>query len=208
MKEVRQTIGGLGNLMFKEAFITGKLLDGEIPDLYLQSEKYWEKHAETIKKRFSDGIGSTNAISLHIRRGDYLNNDFYVDLWKTDYYRRAVDVFFNDAKEHNKEEPNFLVFCRDNQGWEQDKEDRQWCRDNLTSLLGNRFELPPKENTEIDDFNLMASCYSNIGANSSFSWWAGYLNPNKYKTVIMPSVKNWYRDGFERTECPKEWIRI
>lgn len=206
MKSVRQQIGGLGNLMFKEAFILGQMLDGKIPDQYVQGETYWKNHASTIKQQFSSGISTTDAVSLHIRRGDYIDNSFYINLWETDYYKRAIDIFMKDAQENNKENPNFIVFCRDNQGWEQDKADRQWCRDNLYPLLGDRFELPPKENSETDDLNLMASCRSNIMANSSFSWWAAYLNPNPHKTVVCP--KNWFTDGIQRTELLDEWIKI
>ena len=61
---------------------------------------------------------------------------------------------------------------------------------------------------EVEDFNLLASCDGIIGANSSFSYWAAYLNPNPDTRKVFPSVKNWYKDGIERTVCPKEWIRI
>jgi hypothetical protein len=181
--------------MFKEAFLIGQMLDGVIPDVYLQSAKYWERHKETIRSHFGENIGHTNAVALHIRRGDYLNNNFYADLWKTDYYKKAIALFPNEK---------FIVFCRDNQGWEQDKSDRQWCRDNLKPLLGDRFELPPKNNTEIDDMNLMASCKSIIMANSSFSWWAGFLG--KHERVICP--REWFADGVQRTEPLPEWELI
>ncbi len=194
MLPVRKQIGGLANLMFKQAYLVGKMMDGEIPDIYVQSEKYWVKHADKIKAMFSEGIGSGDKVALHIRRGDYVNNNFYVNLWETEYYKQAIALFPDDK---------FIVFCRDNQNWDTDKADRQWCRDNLTPLLGDRFELPPKENSETDDFNLMASCKARIGANSSFSWWACYLGQG---TNVMPRL--WYSDGFERTECPADWLRI
>lgn len=199
MRSVRKEIGGIGNLMFKQAFILGKFFDNEIPDIYLQSEKYWKKHTDSIKELYSTGIGPTiDFVSLHIRRGDYVDNSFYIDLWKTDYYKRAIDLFAKDAR--------FLVFCKDNQGWDTDKADRQWCRDNLTPLLGDRFELAPKDNEEWQDLNLMASCRSNIMANSSFSWWAAYLNPNKDKIVACP--QEWFLDGFKRCEPQPDWILL
>lgn len=196
MNSVRTTIGGLGNLMFKQAYIADKMLKGEIPDLYVQSDKYWKDNAATIKSMFSEGIGFTDKVSLHLRRGDYKENPFYVDLWKTDYYQKAI-AMFPDEK--------FLVFCRDNQSWDTDKEDRQWCRDNLTPLLGDRWELAPRENTEWEDMNLMSSCKAHIGANSSFSWWACYLGSGP---KIMPANDKWYSDGVERTECPETWTRL
>lgn len=198
MRNVRQNIGGLGNLMFKEAFILGKLLDGEIPDLYVQDSRYWAKHKAIIKGHFSDGIGpQINEVALHIRRGDYLQaHHFHVNLWETDYYKKALALFPDDTR--------FLVFCKDNQGWEQDKADRQWCRDNLTPLIGDRFELPNKDSGETDDLNLMASCKSIIMANSSFSWWGASLG--EHEKVVCP--KHWFVDGIQRTELLPEWTII
>lgn len=198
MKSVRQNIGGLGNLMFKEAYLLGKTLDGEIPDQYVQGESYWRKHKDTIKPHFSNGIGSViDKVAIHIRRGDYLNvHHFHVNLWETDYYRKAIAFF--------PKETEFLVFCRDNQGWEQDKADREWCRQNLKPIIGDRFDLPPKENLEHQDMNLMASCRSIIMANSSFSWWGAYLGD--HEKVICP--KQWFVDGLQRTELLDNWIKI
>lgn len=197
MKPIRQNIGGLGNLMFKEAFIVGKMLAGEIPDVYVQGEKYWKTYAEYVKQHFSEGIEKNDKVAIHIRRGDYLKvQHFHVNLWETtDYYQKALALFPEDK---------FIVFCRDNQGWEQDKEDREWCRQHLTPMLGDRFELPDKYNTETDDMNLMASCKSIIMANSSFSWWAAYLG--EHEKVICP--KQWFVDGIQRTELLDSWIQI
>jgi hypothetical protein len=197
MKAVRQEIGGLGNLMFKEAYLMGQTLDGVIPDVYVQSSKYWKHHAASIKAKFAQGIGRSDAIALHIRRGDYVGNDFYMDLWKTDYYKKAIALFPGER---------FIVFCRDNQGWDRDKADRQWCRYQLAPILGNRFELPSKDNTETDDMNLMASCKGIIMANSSFSWWASFINPNPDKKIVCP--REWFTDNVQRCDPEPEWTLI
>lgn len=200
MLQTRQSLGGLGNLMFKQAYLIGKVLDKEIPDVYIQSEKYWEKHKAEVKSFFQFGIDHTiDKISLHIRRGDYLNAEhFHTNLWETDYYQQAIKMFPNEK---------FIVFCKDNQSPEQDAADRQWCIENVLPLVGyERFELAPLENSEVDDMNLMASCKHNIMANSSFSWWAAYLNPNVDKIVVCP--KNWFVDGVQRTELIDSWIRL
>lgn len=197
MRSVRQDIGGLGNLMFKQAYLMGQVLDGEIPDVYVQGEKYWLDHTDRIRSAFSEGIGpQINKVALHIRRGDYLKaHHFHMNLWETDYYKQAIALFPNDK---------FIVFCKDNQGWEQDKADREWCRQNLTPLLGDRFELPDRYNSEVDDFNLMASCKSIIMANSTFSWWAAYLG--EHEKIICP--KDWFVDGIQRTELLDSWTKI
>lgn len=196
MRKARNIIGGLGNLMFKQAFITGKFLDGEIPEAYVQSERYWRHHKDSIKRLFSEGINFTNKVSLHIRRGDYMSTDFYINLTDTNYYEEAVKHFPNEE---------FLVFCHDNQDPEQDKLDKEWVKQFLDSLIPNRYEIHKPE-SENRDLNKMAGCKSQIMANSTFSWWASYLNPNPSAKIICP--KSWFTDGVQRCELMDEWIKI
>jgi hypothetical protein len=197
MRNVRAEIGGLGNLMFKQAFLWALLREGVIPDLYVQGEKYWKPYANEVKQMFSYGIGSTDKVALHIRRGDYLKaTQFHVNLWDTDYYKEAVKQFPEGTK--------FLVFCKDNQSTEQDLDDKEWCERNIP-LLGINFELH-QHTTETEDLNAMASCKGIIGANSSFSWWAAFLNPHTNATKVFP--RRWFTDGVERVELLPEWTLI
>lgn len=195
----RKLFGGMGNSMFKEAYLYAQMKEGLIPDVYVQDEKYFKKYENDIKAMYGEGIGFLPYVSIHVRRGDYLTSgkNFYVDLCSTGYYERAIELF-PDKK--------FLLFCKDGQGEEQDKKDEEWCMNYFTPLLGDRFQFM-SSNSGVDDFNLMASCSAgNIIANSSFSYWAAWLNPNHAKVVVTP--KEWFTDGKERTVCPKEWIRI
>lgn len=196
MQNVRATIGGLGNLMFKQAYLIGQAMDGVIDDVYVQGEKYWAKHKNLIKQQFGSDIGpQIDKVALHIRRGDYLQaHNFHQNLWETDYYQKAVAMFPGET---------FLVFCKDNQDPEQDKKDRAWCRENLPKL-GIKFEMAPYEDTEVEDLNLMASCKSIIMGNSSFSWWGAYLGD--HEKVVCPA--KWFVDGIQRTELLDEWIKI
>lgn len=196
MHSIRQSIGGVGNLLFKQAFLIGKMLDGEIPDLYVQSPKYWAKHADIIKNTFAEGMGPRrNLVSLHFRKGDYTNNSFYVDLARTDYYRKAIAQF---------PEERFLVFCKDNQNETQDITDRYAVEDYLIELgLAGRYELARFANTEIEDLHSMAACKSHIMANSTFSWWGSFLGGG---TTICPIA--WFTDGVHRIDLLDEWIKL
>ena len=195
MKKIRQELGGLGNLLFKEAYIWAQFRDGNIPDIYVQSSQYWTKYRNGIKQRFASGIGFDERVALHIRRGDYLKvTQFHINLWDTDYYQKAVALFPKGTK--------FLVFCKDNQGEAQDVDDREWCIKNIP-LLGIEFEMY-KHGEETDDLNKMASCAGLIGANSSFSWWAAFLG--NHKKVVFP--RQWFVDGVQRTELLPTWTII
>lgn len=175
--------GRLGNTMFQHAYLYSQARKGGIPDIYVQDEKYFEEFRDEIKSLFRQGIGDPiDMVAIHVRRGDYVNNPFYVDLTETDYYEKAMDLFPNDQ---------FLVFS----------DDIEWCK---KQDIFKDCEFS-EGNDEVTDLNLMASCKGVITANSSFSWWAGYLSTGK---VIAPSVDNWYRDGIERSVCPIAWHRI
>lgn len=186
MKAARTIIGGLGNLMFIKAYLIGQCMEGEISDTYVQQYSRWKQWAPQIKATFMEGIkpGSLDKVSLHIRRGDYLKAGIYVNLAETDYYQKAVVLF---------PEETFLVFCKDNQGWEQDKADREWCRQFLDTFIPGRYELVNKDNKEEEDLNMMASTTAIIMANSSFSWWAAFLGEYPGKKIITP--KEWFVPG-------------
>lgn len=193
MKSVRKIIGGLGNLMFKQAYVYAQMRKGNIPDLYVQSETYFKDFSEEIRVLYGDGITYIDLVSLHIRRGDYLEaNNFYIDLTKTDYYKKAVDMFPNEK---------FLVFYRDRQ--KDDKTDENFAWQFMVDLVGlHRFELYNGKD-EIDDMNTMASCKGHIMANSSFSWWASYLGNGE---TVCP--KQWFTDGLQRCHLLDKWVQI
>ena len=190
MIKLRKLFGGLGNQMFQMAYVYAQMKRGEIPDLYIQDESYWAEYKDDIKAMYGIGIGHTDKISIHIRRGDYINNPMYVDLCKTDYYKKAMALFPKD---------DFLVFCADRQEGSNDVDDMDWCKE---FFQGDRFEFFQGKN-EIEDMNKMASCKGHIMANSSFSWWASYLGGGK---VVAPL--KWFKDGVQRITLLESWIKI
>lgn len=183
--------GRLGNRMFQGAFLFAEAMRRQT-DFYYQDPEYFKGYEEQIKTLFGTGIGYLEQVGIHIRRGgnpsrpeepNYSENPFYVNLTETDYYERAMALFPDD---------DFVIFT----------DDPEWCK---KKYKGDRIQIMERGN-DVEDFNLLASCKHQIIANSSFSWWAAYLNPNPSKRIIAP--KQWYSDGVERTKCPPEWERI
>ena len=193
MINIHALSGRMGNEMFRHAYLYAQFRDGIIPDIYLQDPKYFEKYTDEIKDMFGQGIGYLTQVGVHIRRSGnptsssepkYSDNPFYVNLSETDYYDRAMALFPED---------NFLVFS----------DDPDWCKEKFKD--NPRVQVMDKGN-DVDDFNLLASCKDIIMANSSWSWWAGYLCPNDGKRIITPS--KWFADGEQRVGIPKEWEQL
>jgi len=188
MIDRRKLFGGFGNSLFQYAYLYKLARSGTISDIYLQDPSFFEPYGAEIKMLYGQGMGEkTDMVSLHVRRGDYIGNSFYVDLNETDYYEEAIDKFPGEK---------FLVFCADRQEGSDDKSDMEWCKE---KFQGDQFEFYQGKN-EIEDFNAMASCKSHIIANSSFSWWAAYVGGGK---TVAPS--KWYSDGRPGIPLPAEW---
>lgn len=183
MRPLHETFGRLGNQMFQMAFIYAWAKEHST-DIYLQDPKYFEKYANEIKALYGDitwtGDEMNDYVSIHVRRGDYVGNSFYVDLTETSYYQNAM-VRFPNRK--------FLVFS----------DDITWCK---KQEVFQDCEFSEGK-SELGDLNLMLHCNGHIIANSTFSWWGAWLGKG---TTVCP--KQWYSDGVERTVCPKEWVRI
>lgn len=176
--------GRLGNRMFQGAYLKAQELRGAIPDIYLQDEKYFKEFEPQVRAMYSQHLGFKDFVAIHVRRGDYVDNPFYVDLLDTDYYQRAMGMFKGEK---------FLVFS----------DDIEYCK-KLARFQDCEFAYSAFNPSET--LNQMASCKHQIIANSSFSWWAAWLNPHPEKKIIAP--KAWHPDGIDRTKIPETWIRI
>lgn len=155
---------------------------------YFQSEKYFADYRNEILTAFRIPYKPLKGVvSIHVRRGDYLQfADKHPPITK-EYLHEAIKLFPNY---------NFLVFS----------DDMKWCREILT---GPQFSFAEK-NTPLKDIELMSGCEHNIIANSSFSWWGAWLNQNPDKIVIAPNV--WFGPGNDHLNTkdliPESWIRI
>jgi hypothetical protein len=137
---------------------------------YFQRYEYIDSiRNEFIKKLiFNTGIlekyqDIQNKFFIHIRGGDYKNN-YYHDVGLINYYKKCMELCNNEE---------FVIFTND----------IPYAKDILPNI-----EII--EECEIDSLYLMTKTKGCICANSSFSWWGAYLNPDR--PIYMPS--KWYND--------------
>lgn len=176
---------------------------------YFQTEKYFNAIEKDLRKDFSfkitpskknqdmiDIIKSCNAVSLHIRRGDYISNTTTNTIHGTcnlDYYKRAVEYI-----KKNSVSPIFFIFS----------DDIDWVKDNLHLNEKHYYIDWNNADTNYEDMRLMSLCKHNVIANSSFSWWGAWLNNNAEKIVIAP--QKWFNDSKLNTidVIPEKRIKI
>ncbi|MCM1153957.1 MAG: alpha-1,2-fucosyltransferase [Roseburia sp.] len=173
---------------------------------YWQSEKYFADVGEILKEEFSIGrirqsgengyglsgqaedylrrMENTQSVSIHVRRGDYLlpqNQELFGNICTEHYYEQAMQRIIEQY-------PDAVFYLFTN--------DREWARDRIEAWHGIRpagnkitndiILVDPPGEKDYEALTLMSRCRHNILANSSFSWWASYLNDNPHKIVISP----------------------
>jgi hypothetical protein len=139
---------------------------------------------------FLKQIKNCNSVSIHIRRGDYLDPKFsnLNVINSNEYYLKAI----NYIKE-KVESPLFFIFT-DDLDWAR----KEFVSDDFVFVEGNA-----NKDAYLDMY-LMGQCKHNIIANSTFSWWGAWLNTNPLKIVIAPNF--WTVDTFSSQLCPPEWV--
>ena len=177
--------------MLRKGFVNG----------YWQSEKYFESIEDIIRnvftfpeaseqnKAIAREMAASTSVSIHVRRGDYLRY-FLNNVLDEAYYGPAMAYFTERFKD-----VHFFIFSND----------ISWCREHLSAERISFVDWNTGKDSPYDMW-LMTQCKHNIIANSSFSWWAAYLNIHKDSIVISP--KKWTNAEvlFER-QLP-EWVKI
>lgn len=175
-------------LVREPAYLTGYFqseryfrdIEDQVRTVFNFSDKIWEGLDSVLSERvrgYQKKIGETLAVSVHIRRGDYLKNEeAYGHICTESYYHKAIDLV-------QKRYPQAVFFFFSNE--------TQWVRKWLEEEYPEEFPFEIIEGTDEAtgylDLFLMSRCKHHIIANSSFSWWGAWLNADKGKMVIAPS---------------------
>jgi hypothetical protein len=176
---------------------------------YWQSNKYFHDVENILRREFmveaplagknleiANQIRNTNSISIHVRRGDYVSNPATTEfhgICGIEYYRLCIAELVKKVAY-----PHFFVFS----------DDHNWTHENLKIDFPVTYVDHNDSGAGYEDMRLMSLCRHNIIANSSFSWWGAWLNPNPSKLVYAPC--RWFNRSDIDTKdlVPAEWIRL
>ena len=176
---------------------------------FWQSEKYFKDIISIVKEEFlitaplssstieiCNQIKNTNSVGLHVRRGDYVSNPAtlsYHGVCEPEYYEKALEILAEKAGEIE-----LFVFA----------DEIEWAKENIVTSFPVTFVDHNDSQHAYEDLYLMSHCKHNIIANSSFSWWAAWLNNNPAKIVIAPA--KWFNESNAdpRDLLPEEWLKI
>ncbi len=182
----------------KDKIIKSFTLKKEFESEYFLSEKnkiLGARNNKDIHGQQSDDVNESVSVSIHIRRGDYVNDEktknFHGGCNK-EYYEKAMEIVKTKV-----DSPIFYFFS----------DDIEWVKKEF--MEGGNFVYV--SNSKLQDYEeliLMSLCANNIIANSSFSWWGAWLNKNPNKIVISP--KKWLNvePDPQPNIVPEEWIRV
>ena len=181
-------------LNYDDVYLEGNWQNiGYFPDQKeLKSEFTFKQELDDKNKEILEDIQNSNSVSIHVRKtdyGKYIGYFFQAD-WMN-YYGPAVNYISKNTKERPLK---FFVFS----------DDIEWCKRNFM------MSVTYVENKKVEawkDMLLMSNCKHNITCNSTFSWWAAWLNKNENKIVITP--KRWFLDKTDSNHITlNEWIKI
>ena len=176
---------------------------------YWQSEKYFASHVALLRDklrwkspipgrtaRLQHRISHERSVALHVRRGDYLTDPATTAVHRVlpmSYYQHACEVMHQAIGSYTT-----FVFT----------DDVSWCAERLSEFPNAVLVSKETGGDASEDLRLMHGCQHQIIANSTFSWWGAWLNPNPGKKVIAPA--KWFRTPDINTSdlLPAAWVKL
>jgi hypothetical protein len=147
----------------------------------------------TVWNKYVEEMHHNESVFVHIRRGDYLQGGASLQVLQKEYYGNAINYIRTHVTK-----PKFFIFS----------DDILWVKEHMEGLFTDAVFVDNPILHDEEVFMLMSECKHSIIANSSFSWWAAYLNAHTGKIVITPKKwQNAYMPSIDEL-CPPDWIRL
>lgn len=167
-------------------------------ELAVRQQFTFRQAPSAYSRRIADQIAAVSSpVFVHVRRGDYVSNanaSQYHGFCGEDYYQRAI-AYLRDRVT----DAHFFVFS----------DDLPWVAHQLGDVLGAATYVDGNTGPDSwQDMQLMSRCRHAIVANSSFSWWGAWLNPEPNRIVIAP--RNWFAvdKSAHPPIVPPNWITL
>lgn len=167
-------------------------IGGQCKKFFIENEKIIKNELKIIdelsnkNKEIYNDIEISNAVCMHVRRGDYVNSNF--EVCNIDYFNNAVKII-NEKVEN----PKYFIFS----------DDIEFVKNNI-NLKDNFVFIDEKD--QFQSLKLMYSCKHFIMSNSTYSYMAQFLSDNDEKIVIAP--KKWRTDLKQEDIYDDTWIKI
>lgn len=170
------------NCRMDQSHLFSKVIDdGACLFGFWQNTIYFEPYLADIRKQFVPNYGisqeviellrkieDSNSVGVHIRRGDFVGLGWNKG---ASYYQEGMDSLMQRF-----ENVHFFIVS----------DDVKWTTaqfGNCTDVTIIDVKTPTKD---VDEFYLLSSCHHQIISESTFGWWAAYLNPYEDRVVICP----------------------
>jgi hypothetical protein len=167
---------------------------------YFQSERYFKDYREEVLKAFNLPWNPHNNVSIHVRRGDYLQYPDKHPVVPESFYGSAL-IYFSSLGF-----TDFYVYS----------DDITYCKTFFAQLSPKLTPYKPnfifhEGGTPIEDIVGISNCAGgHINSSSTFAWWGAWLNQNPSKIVITP--KQWFMPGHGNLNTddiiPESWIKM
>jgi hypothetical protein len=170
---------------------------------YWQSERYFEAMATELREDFTfqqapdahsagyeSRLRAVKSVGLNFRRTDFVESPFH-GTCSENYYTAALER----VVERLGRDIELFIFS----------DDMEWCRKNVRYSLPTTYVDWEGMDHTSEDLRLMSACRALVMANSTFSWWAGWLNPRPDKLIIAP--RQWFQAPGYISDLPNSpWL--
>jgi hypothetical protein len=139
---------------------------------------------------------STNSVCINVRRADFVHNKKnapFHGFYGVNYIDNCVPIILE-----KNNDPHFFIFS----------DDIEWCKNNIKLQFPMTFVSHEYKGKKFGQYmKLMSMCKDFIIPNSSFAWWAAWMN-DKNPLVITP--KMWFQAEHVNTDDlrPPSWVAL
>jgi len=191
-------LAGLSNQVIYGGYFQSELFFKNIADKISGYIRVKEKYKKEFNSLYKNTFSNNKVIAVHIRRGDYLNLGYWwTENMGSNNLTLPLDYYMNCLDQLKDKHNHKIIFVSD---------DIEFVRDNFGHIKNAEFA----SNSMIIDFQMIMNADVCILANSSFAWWAAYLNPKKSKLVFCPEYWLGFKIKREYPEhiIPESWKRV